>query len=66
MKSRKSPAPKVCSLCGQPIAAARLEVLPTTTLCLDCAKKNPPKVDASRFDLSEASPINRNGFAPKD
>jgi len=56
----------LCSICGQPIAPARLEALPGVTTCVACAKKHPPKVDLSRFDLSEASPINRNGFAPKD
>lgn len=57
---------KLCSLCGQPIAPARLDALPGVSTCLTCAKKNPVKVDPSKFDLSESSPINRNGFAPKD
>lgn len=26
-----------CELCGGPIAEARLEALPTTTTCIDCA-----------------------------
>ena len=59
--------PKIlCSLCGKPIAAARLEALPGVTTCLECAKKNPPKIDASKFDLSESSPIDRTGFARSD
>jgi RNA polymerase-binding transcription factor DksA len=57
---------KLCGLCGQPIAAARLEALPGVTTCIDCAKKHPRKVDVSGVELSQASPINRNGFAPKD
>jgi RNA polymerase-binding transcription factor DksA len=57
---------KLCGLCGQPIASARLEALPGVTTCIDCAKKHPRKVDVSRVELSQASPINRNGFAPKD
>jgi hypothetical protein len=57
---------KKCSLCGQPIAPARLEALPGATTCIACAKKYPPQVDTRRIELSEASPINRNGFAPKD
>lgn len=65
MKRQKTPV-KLCGMCGRSIAAARLEALPDTTLCLECAKKHPPKIDANKFDLSEASPINRNGFAPKD
>ena len=55
-----------CSLCGKPIAKARLEALPGVTTCIECAKRNPLRIDPKRFDLSEASPINRNGFAPKD
>ena len=59
-------ARKLCSLCGQPIAAARLEALPGVTTCIACAKKHPRKVDTSGIELSQASPINRNGFAPYD
>ena len=57
---------KLCSLCGQPIAAARLEALPGVTTCIDCAKKHPRKIDTSNVDLSQASQINRTGFAPYD
>jgi RNA polymerase-binding transcription factor DksA len=57
---------KLCSLCGQPIAAARLEALPGVTTCIECAKKHPRKVDTSHVDLSQASQINRTGFAPYD
>jgi RNA polymerase-binding transcription factor DksA len=56
----------LCSLCGQPIAAARLEALPGVTTCIDCAKKNPRKVDTSGIELSESSPIDRTGFARSD
>ena len=56
----------LCTICGKPIAAARLEALPGVTVCIECGKKFPMKVDTSKLDLSEASPINRNGFAPKD
>jgi hypothetical protein len=62
---RKQPR-RLCGLCGAPIAPERLEALPNASTCIDCARKHPVKVDVSRFDLSEASPINRNGFAPKD
>ena len=34
--------------------------------CIECAKKNPPKIDVSKLDLSEASKIDRTGFAPSD
>jgi RNA polymerase-binding transcription factor DksA len=57
---------KLCSLCGAPIAPERLEALPGVTTCIDCARKHPRKVDTSGIDLSQASPICRNGFAPKD
>lgn len=57
---------KRCSLCGKPIAAARLEALPGVTTCIECAKKNPPKIDVRKLDLSEASPIDRTGFARSD
>ena len=63
-KDRKSS--RACTLCGRPIAPARLEALPGVTTCIECAKKNPIKIDTSHIELSEASPINRNGFAPKD
>ncbi len=55
-----------CIICGQPIAPLRLEALPHVTTCINCAKKYPPSIDTSKLDLSQASPINRNGFAPKD
>ena len=64
--SDSTPIRKLCSLCGQPIAPGRLEALPGVTTCIDCARKYPRKVDTSGVELSQASPINRNGFAPKD
>ncbi len=66
MSSKANVSQKPCSLCGQPIAAARLEALPGVTTCIDCAKKHPRKLDTRSIDLSQASPINRNGFAPTD
>jgi RNA polymerase-binding transcription factor DksA len=57
---------KTCAICGQPIPKARLEAVPGVTTCVQCASKNPGRIDARKYDLSEASPINRNGFAPKD
>jgi RNA polymerase-binding transcription factor DksA len=64
-EKNKSPR-KRCTICGKPIAAARLEALPDITTCIDCAKKYPQKIDASKLDLSQASPIDRTGFAPSD
>ena len=66
MPDQTKPAPKPCNLCGRPIAAARLEALPGVTTCIECAKKHPRKVDTRGIELSQASPINRNGFAPSD
>ena len=66
MSEPSKPQVKLCSLCGQPIAPARLEALPGVTTCIACAKKHPRKVDTSGVDLSQASPINRTGFAPYD
>ena len=56
----------MCSVCDRAIAPARLEALPDTTMCIECARKYPVKIDTAKLDLSQASPINRNGFAPKD
>jgi RNA polymerase-binding transcription factor DksA len=53
-------------MCGGAISPARLEALPGTTMCIDCAKKHPPKFDPSKVDLSEASQIDRTGFARSD
>jgi RNA polymerase-binding transcription factor DksA len=60
------PADRKCSLCDQPIPAARLEVLPSATMCLACSQKNPRKLDLSKIEIAQASPINRNGFAPSE
>src|SRR3954453_13597779 len=49
-------AVKLCSLCGRPIAAARLEALPGVTTCINCAKKHPRKVDTSGIELSKPAP----------
>ena len=66
MSEQSKPQVKRCALCGEPIAPARLEALPGVTTCIACAKKHPRKVDTSGVDLSQASPINRTGFAPYD
>ena len=66
MRAKQMSTGKLCSLCGKPIGAARLEALPGVTTCIDCARKHPRKVDTSQIDLSRASQINRNGFAPYD
>ena len=60
------PKRKKCALCDREISTARLEALPGVTTCIECARKHPRKLDLSGVDLAQASPINRNGFAPKD
>ncbi len=58
---------QLCQKCQRPIGAARLEALPDTKMCVDCARKfPPPPIDPQKLDISQASPINSNGFAPKD
>lgn len=66
MDTPSNSSEKRCVLCGKPIAPARVEALPGVTTCIECAKRNPMRVDPRNYELSEASPINRNGFAPKD
>ena len=65
-ESQTTTTRKFCQLCGQPIAKARLEALPGVTTCIDCARKYPRKVDTSMIELSQASRINKNGFAPNE
>ena len=55
-----------CVYCGAPIPQARLDAMPDANTCVACARKHPPKFDTRHIELSQASPINRNGFAPKD
>jgi len=66
MSKRQTSSRVTCQLCGAEIPPARLEALPGVTTCIACAKKNPPRIDTSKLDLSQSSPINRNGFAPTD
>ena len=66
MGDQRKKLSKLCGLCGRPIAPARLEALPGVTTCIECAKKHPRKVDTSGIELSQASQINRTGFAPYD
>ena len=67
MKAKKKLPEKQCETCGQPISHARLEALPGVTDCVKCAEKKPPrKIDPNTLDLSEASKIDRTGFAPSD
>jgi RNA polymerase-binding transcription factor DksA len=66
MKNERKLARKTCTLCGAEIPPARLAAIPGVSTCIACAKRNPPKVDVNKLDLSQASPIDRTGFAPSD
>lgn len=56
-----------CSKCGGVIDPERLEALPDTRLCIDCARANP---EGLRHDPNEvcarASPSGQNGWSPSD
>jgi hypothetical protein len=66
MPNDDKPPRKLCWLCSKPIAPERVEALPGVTTCIECARKHPRKVDTSMVELSQASPIDRTGFAPSD
>jgi RNA polymerase-binding transcription factor DksA len=66
MEKPEPSARKLCRLCDKPIAPERLEALPGVTTCIECARKHPRKVDTSMIELSQASRIDRTGFAPSD
>ena len=66
MAMADSPDTKHCALCDQPISLARLEALPGVTTCIACARKHPVKYDTRQIEIAQASPINRNGFAPSE
>jgi RNA polymerase-binding transcription factor DksA len=66
MSQAEKQSKKLCGLCGRPIATTRLQALPGVTTCIECARKHPRKVDTSGVELSQASQINRTGFAPYD
>lgn len=33
----------LCAICQETIPEARMEILPDTTVCINCSNKNPPK-----------------------
>ncbi len=66
MKKEIKSAERLCTMCKKPISAARIEALPDVETCIECSKKHPKPLDTSFVEISESSPINRNGFAPKD
>jgi len=40
-----------CEICGKVIPKARLEILPTTKRCVECAQKNGTDVQAKRTEV---------------
>ena len=40
-----------CEICGRPIPKERLEILPGTKRCVECAEKNGTDVQARRTEL---------------
>jgi|SRR6185437_11012381 len=65
MDEKRRKSCRLCSLCGKPIGQGRLEALRGVTTCIECAKRHPVrKIEARELDLSQASPIDRTGFAP--
>ena len=59
-----------CTECGNKIPQLRVEAIPGATTCVACAnksKKKLSKVDySSNIDISQASEIDRSGFARSD
>lgn len=41
----------VCEMCGKEIPAERLEALPETKRCVDCAQKNGSDVQGKRAEV---------------
>ncbi len=50
---RKGPIRMVtrCEICGKVIPKARLDILPTTKRCVECAKKNGTDIQGKRTDV---------------
>jgi hypothetical protein len=40
-----------CELCGKPIPRERLDALPETRRCVDCARENGSDLDTKRVDI---------------
>jgi DnaK suppressor protein len=51
-----------CSVCEEEIAAARLRILPTTTLCIECAKTVEMKRSSAREEKANGQPTIYCGF----
>jgi RNA polymerase-binding transcription factor DksA len=59
-----------CVECGNSIPQLRIDVIPGATTCVACANKSKNKVSkvdySSGIDISQASEIDRSGFARSD
>ncbi len=40
-----------CEICGRVIPKARLDILPTTKRCVECAKKNGTEIQGKRTEV---------------
>lgn len=56
---------KCCQFCGRGIDPERLEAIPETVRCIECARKfpEPPKHDPNVV-CAVASPSGQNGWSP--
>jgi RNA polymerase-binding transcription factor DksA len=56
--------PRDCSMCGNPIPLARLDVLPNTKLCTPCGGVQAEKVVHDPNEMcAKASPSGQNGWS---
>ena len=42
---------RLCELCGKPIPSERLDALPQTRRCVDCARENGSDIHAKRVEI---------------
>lgn len=56
-----------CEVCGKPIPAIRLELLPDTTYCVKCSAEHAPVRVYDPEEICAKSSLScANGFAPSD
>lgn len=56
-----------CEVCGKPIPAIRLELIPDTTFCVKCSAEHAPVVVYDPEMICAKSSLScANGFAPSD
>lgn len=57
--------PRDCSVCGEAIPLARLDLLPGTPYCVKCSRTHAPKVASREPDVVHSLSC-QNGFAASD